>query len=83
MTPEKFVGLSNKLEEELDRRKELEGPHREVVGATIVNGELFLKIVQREESVARIETFLVLSMAPLHLTVMSGCIRTDQLMPNP
>ena len=74
VTPEKFVGLSNKLEEELDRRKELEGPHREVVGAAIVNRALFLKIVQGEEGVVRIESFLVFFMATLHLAVvLSAC----------
>ena len=45
-----------------------------------MNSELFLKDIQREEGVDRIKAFLVYSVAALYLAIMSGRVRTDQLM---
>lgn len=45
-----------------------------------MNSELFLKVIQREESVERIKAFLVFSMAAFHLAIMSGRVRTDQFV---
>ena len=49
------VGLSNMLDEEIKRREPAEGPHRQVVGAAVMNSELFLKVIQREERVESIK----------------------------
>ena len=45
-----------------------------------MNSELFLKVIQREERADRIKAFLVFPVATLHLAIMSGRVRTDQLM---
>ena len=42
--------------------------------------ELFLKVIQGEEKADRIKAFLVFPVATLHLAIMSGRVRTDQLM---
>ena len=47
-----------------------------------MNGKLFVKVSQREERVGRIKAFLVLSVAALYLAIMSGRVRTDQLVPD-
>ena len=44
--------------------------------------KLLCEIVQRIERVAGIETFLVLTVAALHLTVVPRGIRAYQLMPD-
>ena len=65
------VGLSNKLDSELGRGTPAEGPHREVVGAAGVDGELLCKVIQGIKAVAGIEAFLVLPVAALHLAVVA------------
>lgn len=45
-----------------------------------MDGELFCKIVQGEEGIAGVETFLVLPVATLHFAVMLGCAGTNQLV---
>ena len=52
-------------------------PHREVVGAAVVDSELLCEIIQREEGMTGIEAFLVFSVTALYLTVMPGSIRAD------
>ena len=47
-----------------------------------MDGKLFCEIVQRIESVARIETLLILAMAALHLAVMPRGIGTNAFMSN-
>ena len=68
------------MDRELCRRKPVEGPHGEIVGTTVVDDKLFGKVTQGEESMGRIESFLVLPVAALYLAVVPGCVRTDQLM---
>ena len=46
------------------------------------DSELFIKIRQGEESVNRIKAFLVFPVTALHLSIVPGSIRTDQLMPD-
>ena len=70
------------LEEEIKRRKPEEGPHRQVVGAAVMDSELFLKVIQREERVESIKAFLVFPVAALHLAIMSGRVRTNAFMLN-
>ena len=77
------VSLSNKLDKELGRRKPVERPHRQVVGAAIMNGKLFLKVRQREERPDRIKAFLIFPVAAFHLAIVSGCVRANQFMLNP
>ena len=60
----------------------MEGAHRQVVGAAVVGGKLFLKVGQGVESVARIKAFLVLPVAALHLSVVPGRVGPDQLVPD-
>ena len=71
------VSLSNKLDNELGRRKPGKRPHRQVVGTMIMNSKLFLEVGQGEERVDRIEAFLVFPVAALYLAIMSGCIRSN------
>ena len=78
----RHVGLSNILDRELRWGEPVEGPHREVVGAAVVDRKLLCEIVQRIECVAGIEAFLVLTVAALHLTVVPRGIRANQLMPD-
>ena len=47
-----------------------------------MDGELFFEVLQGVERMARIETLLVLAVAALDLTIVSGSVGTDQLMPN-
>ena len=42
----------------------------------MMNGELLCKVIQRVEVVARIETFLILTVAALDFAVMARGIRT-------
>lgn len=76
------AGLSNILDNILDRRYPTERPHGKVVRALVVDGKLLRKIVQREESVAGIKVFLVLAVTAFHLAVVSERIRTYQLVPD-
>jgi hypothetical protein len=45
-----------------------------------MNSKLFLKVIQREKRVERIQAFLVFSVAAFHLAIMSGHVRTDPLV---
>jgi len=47
-----------------------------------MNGKLLIEIVQGIETVRIIEAFLIFPMAAFHLAIMSGRIRTNELMPN-
>ena len=74
------VSLSNKLDSEVIGRKPSKRPHREVVGAAIVDSELLGKVIQRVKAVGGIKAFLVLPVTALHFSVMAWCIRADELM---
>ena len=76
------MGLSNILDGEVIRRKPAEGPHREVVGALVVNSELFCKVIQGEKAVAGVKAFLVLAVAAFHFAVVARRVGTDELMPD-
>ena len=60
----------------------MEGSHRKVVGTGKMNGELLCKVIQRVEAVARIETFLILTVAALDFAIVLRRIRADQLVPD-
>ena len=68
------------MDSEVKRRTPIKRPHREVVGAAVVDSELFCKIIQREEGMTGIEAFLVFSVTALYLTVIPGRVGTDQLV---
>ena len=63
--------MSNILDGELKGGRPVEGPHREVVGAAVMNGELLCKVIQGVEAVAGVKAFLVLPVAALHLAVVA------------
>ena len=75
-----YVGLSNILDSELFERKPSKGPHREVVGAAVMDNKLFGKVVQRVKAVAGIETLLVLPMAALHFAVVARSVGADEFV---
>ena len=68
------------MDKELERRKPSERSHWKVVGTAVIHSELFLKVRQREERVERIKAFLVFPVAAFYLAIMSGRVRTDELM---
>ena len=74
------VGLSNILDGELERRKPFKRPHREVVGAAVVDSKLLCEVIQGKESVRRIEALLILAVAALHFAVVTRCIGANQLV---
>ena len=74
------VGLSNILDGELGRRKPFKRPHREVVGAAVVDGKLLCEVIQGKESVRRIEALLILAVAALHFAVVTRRIGPDELV---
>ena len=74
------VGLSNILDGEFARRKPAKRPHREVVGATVVNSELFRKVIQGVKTVAGIKAFLVFSVAAFYFAVVARGIGSDELV---
>ena len=47
-----------------------------------MDGELLCKVLERIERVARIEPFLILTVAALHLAVVTRGVWTGQLMPD-
>ena len=63
------VGLSNILDSELTWRTPCEGPHGKVIGETVMDGELFCKVIQRIKAVAGVKPFLVLPVASFHMVV--------------
>ena len=68
------------MDNELKRRKPTKGPHREVVGAAVVDSELFCEVIQGVKAVAGVKAFLVLPVAALHLAVVAGRVGTDELV---
>ena len=75
-----IVDLSNILDGEVTRRKPAEGPHGEVVGALVVNSELFCKVIQGVKAVAGVKMLLVLPVAARHLAVAARRVGPDALV---
>ena len=48
----------------------------------MMNGELLCKVIQRVKVVARIEAFLILTVAALEFAIVPRRIRADQLVPD-
>ena len=74
--------MSNILDSALQRRQPVEGPHGKVVGSTVVNDKLCLKIIKRIKGMAGIEALLILTMTSFDLAVVPGSIRPDQFVPD-
>ena len=68
------------LDGEVVRRKPAERSHRKVVGAAVVDGKHFSKVVQREKAVAGIEAFLILAVAAFDLAVVAWSIGAYELV---
>ena len=71
--------MSKILDREVKRRKPAKGPHREIVGAAVMNSKLLCKIIQRKKAVGGIESLLVLPMAALYFAVKAWGIGTNEL----
>ena len=76
------VGLSNILDGELVRRGPVKRSHREVVRAAVMDRELLGEVIEGVETVTGVKALLVLPVASLDLAVMTGCVRTNELMPD-
>lgn len=72
--------MSNILDSELSGRKPAERPHRKVVGAAVVDGELLCEVIQGIKAVARVKAFLVLPVASLYFSVVAGRVGADELV---
>ena len=81
--PRPLVGLSNILDSELSGRQPAEGSHGQVVRATVVDSKLLCKVIQGIERAARVEAFLILTVAALDLAVVPRRIGANQFMPDP
>ena len=75
-----IVGLSNILDGEFARRKPAKRPHREVVGATVMDSELLGEVIEGVETVTGVKALLVLPVASLDLAVVARCVGTDELV---
>ena len=78
--PYYFVGMSNILDKELERRKPAKRPHRKVVGAAVMDSKLLVKVIKREKAVTGIKALLVLPVAAFRLAIVAGCVGTDELV---
>jgi len=68
------------LDSKVKWRKPMERPHREVVGAAVMNSKLRCKVFQGKEGMAGVEAFLVFPVAALHFAVVAERIGTEQLV---
>ena len=68
------------MDSELVRRKPVNRPHREIIGAAVMEDELFSEAIQGEKSVTGIEVLLILMVAAFNLAVVSGGIGADELV---
>ena len=70
------------MDSDLGGNHPAERPHGQVVGAAVVDGKLLCKVIQGIERAARVEAFLILTVAALDLAVVARRVRTDQFMPD-
>lgn len=59
-----------------------EGPHREVVGAAVVDSKLPCEVVEREGRMGRVETLLVFSVTALNFAVAPWGVVANELVPD-
>lgn len=72
--------MSNILDNKFKRREPAERSHGQVVRTAVMDGKLFLEVRRGIKRVAGIETFLILAVTALDLTVMPSGIRPNELM---
>lgn len=70
------------MDGELVRRKPVKGSHGEIVGATVMNGDLLGKDIDGIKGVGIVEAFLIFAVAAFDLTVVSGSIGAYELVSN-
>ena len=58
----------------------MERPHWKVVGTTIMDRKLLIKVCKGIKAVGRIEAFLVFPVAALYFAVMPRRVRPDELV---
>ena len=58
----------------------MERPHWKVVGTTIMDRKLLIKVCKGIKAVGRIEAFLVFSVAALYFAIMPRGVRPDELV---
>ena len=61
-------------------RVPVERTHGEIIVGTFTDGKLLAEIIEGIECMRGVEFLIVFSMAALDLAVMSGSVRTDQLV---
>ena len=71
------------MDSEFRGGKPAEGPHGEVVGAAVMDGKLFCKVVEGIEAAAGVKAFLVFPVAALDLPIVAGGMGLDELVPDP
>ena len=59
-----------------------EWSHREVVILSLPDGKLLFEVGKGEKLMAGVEFLVVLPVAAFYLAIMSGCVRSDQLVPD-
>jgi hypothetical protein len=67
---------------DLQRRAPVQGAHREIIVLPLSHGELLFKISKGIKRVVGIEFLVIFPVAALHLTIVAGCVGTDQLVPD-
>ena len=60
----------------------VERTHGEIVVFSVPDRELLLEVLKGIEFMGSVKVFVVLTVASLDLTVVSGRIRLDEFMPN-
>ena len=61
----------------------MERPHGKVVGTAVMDSKLLFEVCKRIKTAAGIETLLVLAVAALNFSVVSGRIGLNQFMLDP
>ena len=64
------------------RRLPIEWSHGEVIILTLSDSELLFKVGKTVEFMAGIELLVILPVAAFYLSVMPGCVRFNQLVPD-
>ena len=64
-------------------REPLQACHNIIVGRPLILSQLLPAVLQRIHSHMLVETHLINSVLPFHLSVMLGCCRTNQMVDAP
>ena len=69
-----------KRDKKLFKRTPIERTHGKFVVLTLTNSQLFFEVVKGIEFMRSVKLLVVFSVAEFHLSVMEGCVWTDQHM---